>query len=117
MFSSKRSGDTEPLIDWACLPDNDDHGDKSVDDESTDPSDYDDDVDDEDGRAQQIRSDDGWSMFCGSLSSRIISCRRWSESDEDSIIIIAFLPIESVFQKRSDHEVLPYTKCWNSFSN
>ena len=58
MFSSKRSGDTEPLIDWACLPDNDDHGDKSVDYESTDPSDDDDD-DDDDGRAQQIRSDDG----------------------------------------------------------
>ena len=38
MFSSKRSGDTEPLIDWACLPDNDFHGDKGVNDERTDPS-------------------------------------------------------------------------------
>ena len=55
MFLSKRSGDTEPLIDWVCLPDNHDHGDKSVDDESTDPGDDDDD----DGREQQIRSDDG----------------------------------------------------------
>ena len=75
-------GRHEPLIDWACLPDNDDHRDNSVDDESTDTSDdYDDnddgilcingildaphndgdgdDDDDDDGRAQQIRSDDG----------------------------------------------------------
>ena len=82
MFSSKRSGDTEPLIDWACLPDNDFHGDKGVNDERTDPSidvnddddddndvddvddddgdsDGDDDDDDDDGRAQQIRSGDG----------------------------------------------------------
>ena len=66
MFLSKRSGDTEPLIDWACLPNSHDHGDKSVDDESTDPEDDgddsdddDDDDDDDDGREQQIRSDDG----------------------------------------------------------
>ena len=56
MFSSKRSGDTEPLIDWACLPDSDDHGDKSVDVERTDPSIN---GDDDDDKKQQIRSDDG----------------------------------------------------------